>query len=125
MNKHFCNYENALDLKELGIENWIQENNDTIFEFYNTETKEFCDVMKEIPAPLKTQAFDFFRKKFKLKGDVTHATSNGTYTYTIWKWNYDNNIGKWERIGCLNSWFEYEEAEQICIDKLIELTKNK
>ena len=69
-------------------------------------------------------AFRWFREKYKLKADVTHATSNGGYTYTIWKWNFDNTVGKWERIGVINSWFTYEEAELECLKKLIKITQN-
>lgn len=129
----FLPYELTLALNELGY------NKPTIF-FDNQllyRNGKFCqanqdaiDMFKDwgdelVIALTFSQAFKFFRDRFKLKGDVTHAISNGKFTYTIWKWNFDNNIGEWERIGIINSWFTYEEAEIACLNKLIEICKKQ
>jgi hypothetical protein len=78
---------------------------------FNKRSRKWDDILK------------WFREEHKLKGDVKHAESNGGYTYTIWKWNFDNSIGKWERIGVINSWFKYEEAQLACLIKLIEIAQ--
>jgi hypothetical protein len=124
---NFVPYQIALDMKSIGF-------NEPCFGFYNNAEnvpylkQDLSDELKliykgDFDAPTFSQAFRFFREKYKLKADVTHTTSNGGYTYTIWKWNFDNNVGKWERIGVINSWLTYEEAELECLKKLIELCK--
>lgn len=124
MKKEFIPYIQALALKEL-------EFDEPCFGYYS-EKDFFIDLPSNIQyytesiiAPTYSQAFKWFRDKHKLKADVLHATSNGGYTYTIWKWNFDNNVGKWERIGVINSWLTYEEAELECLKKLIKIVKTK
>lgn len=128
----FIPYKEALALKELGFdepcyaEYWKSVDSE---EKYDIEIYLKGDLSGEedeyfiflCDAPTYSQAFRFFREKYKLKGDVKHAESNGSYTYTIWKWNFDNSIGKWERIGVINSWSTYEEAELECLKKLISV----
>jgi hypothetical protein len=62
------------------------------------------------PNPELVIVQEWFRKVHKIKVDAKHATSNGTYKYTIWKWNYDNTVGDWERIGNFNSYVYIDEA---------------
>jgi len=128
MEKEFIPYEQALVLKELGFDKscfgkFYYNQLEIGGNWCNNDFKEDPDVF--ISAPLYQQSFRWFREKQNLKPDVTHATSNGGYTYTIWKWNFDNNVGKWERIGVINSWMTYEEAQFECLKKLIEIVKNK
>jgi hypothetical protein len=113
MENEFINYTQALALKELGFDESCMASRDM------NNDKGLIQI------PLKQQAFRWFREKYKLKADIIHAKSNGGYTYTIWKWNFDNSIGNWERIGVVNSWLTYEEAELACLDKLIEICKKK
>jgi hypothetical protein len=141
MEKEFITYEEALELKGLGFNEpcfgWFRStlipSNFTEY-FLETEfgmnespsdwvNSNFLD--KACSAPLYQQSFRWFREKQNLKPDVTHATSNGGYTYTIWKWNFDNNVGKWERIGVINSWMTYEEAQFECLKKLIDIVKKQ
>lgn len=119
--KDFAPYQESLDMKELGFD-------EPCFGYYYNRELSFgarTSYGEVVEAPTFSQCFRWFRDKHKLKADVTHATSNGGYTYTIWKWNFDNNVGKWERIGVINSWFTYEEAELECLKKLIQIIKEK
>ena len=114
-NKEFVPYAEAVELKELGFDEpcfkVVEGGPIDIFPY------------KKLDVPLYQQAFRWFREKYKLKADIIHAKSNGGYTYTIWKWNFDNSIGNWERIGVVNSWLTYEETETACLTKLIEIAK--
>jgi len=109
--KEFVPYAEALELKELEFDEPCMASRDM------NNDKGLIQI------PTYSQAFRFFREKYKLKADIIHAKSNGGYTYTIWKWNFDNSIGNWERIGVVNSWLTYEETETACLTKLIELAK--
>ncbi len=139
MNKEFISYEQALDLKELGFD-------EPCVAFYNGERdlKRYMNGDKDwnmleeqtlinskitfpnsfAAAPLKQQVIRWFRDVHMIKGYVSHAQSMGGYKITMWRWNFDNNIGEWEGISPLGTFTTYEEAESVCIDKLIELVKN-
>lgn len=120
MNKEFVTYEHALALKELGFD-------EPCFGYFNnTKIKGWLfdfgptlDVETLIFAPTHSQAFRWFREKYNLNGLI--------FTYSkVWKWKIDL-IG----ISCEDYSTEidfiptYEEAEQACLDKLIEICKNK
>ena len=98
MKQEFIPYEQALELKELGMDlGW-----DSYIEFYDTSTKDFCDIMKEVPAPLYQQAFRWFREKYDLYISIVH---------------YENGYS----INDLRRFDTYEEAELACLNKLIEI----
>lgn len=140
MENEFIPYDEALALKELGF--------DTIcFAYYDKHQKFFpmgtvCgpdsirfgafvpSIQKGasdtlVAAPLYQQVFRFFREKYFLKGDVTHASSNGSFNYTVWKWNFDNQVGRWQRISVICTYNTYDEAQLTCLRKLIEISKSK
>jgi len=110
MEKEFVPYELALELKELGMDlGWYNYLN-----FYDSSTKEFCFVMKDVPAPLYQQAFRWFREKYKLYSFVFKFDEG--FGYETYK----------EGITQTNESFEnYEEAELACLQKLIEIVKTK
>jgi hypothetical protein len=119
----FVSYEQALELKQLGMDlGW-----DNYLQFYDSSTKEFCDIMKDIPTPLKTQVLKWFREKHNLLYDIVFfredkRTKKG-YWYKINKWNTD--MVKREIISNDSYFYTYEEAEMACINKLIEIIKEK
>lgn len=134
MEKEFVTYEQALVLKELGFSaepiGGTHENSIFYYEkgklYYDHRPMYSSDAYEgQILAPLYQQAFRWFRDKHMLKGEVSHADSNGSNKFTLWKWNHDNNIGKWERIGHIGTYNSWEEAESACLDKLIEIIKNE
>jgi hypothetical protein len=118
MEKLFVTQKQSIELEELGF-------NETCFGGYelidngklwigNIEGNEQFNRDYYILAPLKQQSFDFFRDKHSIVGYV--VPHNGKWTYKI----ISNKINIE-----LNGFKTYEEAESACIDKLIEIVKNK
>ncbi len=128
MDKEFVTYEQALALKELGFDercfgcyelselrdykkglevSWIMTLNTLNgYRIYDDET--------QMSAPLKQQLFKWFREK-KFISQILYDNFHNSYDYQIdgKKYFYD---------GCF---ITYEEAENACIDKLIELAKQQ
>jgi hypothetical protein len=131
MNKEFITYEQALALKELGFD-------EPCIGWYNPQVNYNIGIglykYKEVttdrywafhltgewenfkPAPLYQQAFRWFREKHGLFGIVDKK--DGIRFYKI----EDENE---KIIAVATSFKTYEEAEQACLDKLIETIKNK
>jgi hypothetical protein len=119
MEKEFVTYEQALALKELGFD-------ERCFSRYY-ESGKLADSLSylhhnyfgQVNAPLKQQVFRWFREKYNLNGFVFNYSK-------VWKWKIDL-IG----ISCedyskeIDFIYTYEEAESACLDKLIEICKNK
>ena len=144
MEKYFVNYKQALKLKELGFDEeclayydgWNGNThliiNDELspkflVRFFNlfkrkkhqTYSQDYVEYLNGFcTAPLKSQVFDWFRMEYKLKGYVEPVEYlDGTPETYMW-FVYNNcNSG--------NEQLTYEEAEELCIDKLIEIVKNK
>ena len=126
MEKHFCNYNQALALKELGFDepcfgafdthqgnNWLLNIKS---DFYYDQ---FSDKSKACIAPLKQQVFEWFRKTYNI-----HNVPLGTVRNSDNKVVY--HIGKPNTISLYTKLYDtYEEAESACIDKLIEIVKTK
>ena len=112
MNLDFLPYEPALELKELGFDEpcfaWF------VSKDYGVEIGMVIksDLIKEaILAPTFSQAFRWFREKYKLSGIPTHQS------YDVW------NLETGE---CFIEQYpieSYEEAELACLIKLIKLVK--
>jgi hypothetical protein len=114
MENEFVTYEQALALKELGFE-WQTLN------FFDSTTRDFWnwDYFPDINAPLKQQVFRWFREKYNIIGIIEGGYTEGknVFSYVIWQ-------------GHLDDWTDaifntYEEAENRCIDKLIEIAKQQ
>ena len=113
MEKEFVPYELALELKELGMDlGWYNYLN-----FYDSSTKEFCFVMKDVPAPLYQQAFRWFREKYKVRFFIESGMSSN------WGEFFKVIFPDGEQRGM--SYTTYEEAEIECLQKLIEIVKTK
>ena len=111
----FVPYEQALQLKELGMDlDW-----DDYLQFYDSSTKEFCDIMKDVSAPLKIQVLKWFREKYALIGTPQYFTG-GYYCFTI---NDMKDTKESNRL--FTEYPTYEEAEMACINKLIEIIKTQ
>jgi len=147
MNKEFITYEQALALKELGFDEECIASYDNEgdfkdpFEYNSEETDGYVTnsslkdpknfnassnlaLLKDYldnpftAAPLKQQAFRWFREKYQLDSSIA-LVANGYGFYIHKNRNYTN---KGESYGM---YITYEEAEQACLDKLIEIVKNK
>ncbi len=115
MEKEFVPYELALELKQLGMDlGWYNYLN-----FYDSSTKEFCFVMKDVPAPLYQQAFRWFREKYDLFCYV-ELVGDRLFDYMIIGDFVEEEIDYEE--GPFNT---HEEAELACLKKLIEIVKEK
>jgi len=114
MQKEFIPYEQALALKELGFDKpcfGYYENGTFIFWYDSVQESE---LLLNCTAPLYQQAFRWFREKYPDFDFGVGKIYNGSNTY-----HYHINL-IWE-------YFEgtYEEAELACLNKLIEICKNK
>ena len=139
MEKEFITYEQALALKELGFD-------EPCFGYY-IETREWIpasysqkgtiypsnlDLMKEwVSAPLYQQAFRWFREKYDIQGYIYSSTVRGNEEnlfkqFTGYIWNIRSIDMPFLSTDARDELHDtYEEAEQACLDKLIEICKNK
>jgi len=120
MTQEFIPYEQALSLKELGFDepcfgwynpqvNYKEVTTDKYWAFHLTgEWENFKS------APLYQQVFRWFREKHNL-----HSYIEGAYPWFRYYVNSDDD--RWEGFKYLT----HEEAEQACLDELIEIIKNK
>ena len=127
MEKEFVSYEMALALKELGF-------NEPCFTYYynitgNLRTNILVDIdngwtylpnKKSITlAPTFSQAFRFFREKYKMA--IINPDWNNKFKYEIFNLHLLNQGVLFTKSGFEN----YEEAELACLQKMIETIKNK
>ncbi len=125
MENEFVTYEQALALKELRFDE------ECFGEWLNLKIGKYLRLNEEdsfwnitslsanIKAPIKQQVFRWFREKYNIIGIIEGGYTEGknVFSYIIWK-------------GHLDDWTDaifntYEEAENVCIDKLIEIAKQK
>jgi hypothetical protein len=110
MHKEFIPYEQALELKELGLLTYKKDN-------------DFGLLYKgsDIPSILYQQAFRWFREKYGIMYTVHNNIENWKNTfhgaYSKINSNYESDY--------TDDYATYEEAELACLKKLIEIVKNK
>jgi hypothetical protein len=127
MDREFVTYEQALALKELGFDE------PCFFAFDNCSTPMRCSDLRTneqkfygvnynsstyTSQPTYSQAFRFFREKYGILSYI-EASPNNTFDYVtvsddFEEKDYDDGPFK-----------TYEEAEQSCLNKLIEMVKTK
>ena len=116
MNKDFVEYEEALELKQLGFD-------EPCFGVYATKDgyvrKSAYDENGD--APTYSQAFRFFRDKHNINAQIAFCEYSVS-SENSWKFTFDNptNVLIWN--GKFNT---YEEAELECLKVLIEMVKTK
>ena len=137
MEKEFIPYEQALELKKLGFDepcfgewqnlktgkNLVVDDEDRVYDI--------SILGADIKAPLYQQAFRWFREKYSWQHSIDPTSDQHSFKlgYNYWIWNNKTGeehhtmpknrpTGDWE-------YETYEEAEDACIDKLIEIVKNK
>ena len=120
MNKEFVTYEQALALRKLGFYEQcfggFAKDDKTLYIGYDAEFGEHFFRDFYIPAPLKQQVFRWFREKYDWYLDLGHSERVDFY-YAILK---NSEPFEWR-----NDYSTYEEAENACIDKLIEIAKQQ
>jgi hypothetical protein len=124
MKNEFVTYEQAVELKKLLYGEhygddylaWYSSNKD--FHYRNINSPVYPNNQSFI-APLKQQVFRWFREKHNLIGIIECGYTEGknVFSYVIWR-EYDDD---WNDF----IWNFYEEAENACIDKLIDLVKHQ
>jgi len=127
MEKEFVSYEQAVALKELGFNEICMGYFDVRLEhqignFNFTEIKGYHESVAAL-SPLKQQVFRWFREK-KLHNTFPSIiqTRNWATLYRIVEWHPGNDSTS---ISTSDYYDTYEEAENACIDKLIELVKQQ
>ena len=111
MEKEFVTYEQALALKELGYQSTYKD----FFGYYSNKGELRSPFhpslsIEVIDAPLYQQAFRFFRAKYGYNSYIQDFP-NGDYCFWI---NFASSDADFTT---------YEQAEQACLDKLIEIAK--
>ena len=146
MKKEFVKYEQAIALKELGFDEpcfgWFRStlipSNFTEF-FLETEfgmnespsdwvNSNFLD--KACSAPLYQQAFRWFREKYNIQGYIYSSTVRGntekTKQFTGYIWNINGIDTPFLSTDARDELHDtYEEAESACLDKLIEIVRER
>ena len=125
MEKEFVSYEQAVALKELGFDEPCLaafDKNDMMCSY----SKDPFSPLKYNhhgfmnAAPLKQQAFRFFREKYGLYVDIlVDKTMEPKFVFEIHHYVKDFEWGLWTMSEYL--YRTYEEAEEACLNKLIEL----
>ncbi len=121
MNKEFVTHNQALALKELGFDEpclgYYKDMKGEKVLLYDT-----MDFDGECNTPLYQQAFRWFREKHNLFCEIQmDRTTEPKFCFVIFKYEHFGNYEKVE----VDEWYlyrTYEEAEQACLDKLIEIT---
>ncbi len=123
MEKQFVTYEIAKKLKELGFDEPCLAKHDLkhiLLRVEECKSQENAQELDYILAPLYQQAFRWFREKHGLFVEIKCCNTkriNGTFEIEISRLN--------DRVYGHYGYETYEEAEQACLDKLIEICKNK
>ncbi len=120
MKNEFVTYEQALDLKKLGFnEECLGSWNLPTSDFYYNPCPSKFESDDVIQLPLKQQVFKWFREKHNVIGLIEGGYTEGknVFSYVIWResdddWTYDY-------------YDDYEKVENMLIDKLIEVLRQK
>lgn len=122
MQKEFIPYEQALELKKLGFEEpcfgaWA-ENELFIPEKQKPSVQSLSN--NQCLSPLYQQAFRFFREKYNYNCFIVSSPTGRQFYYYREDMSDRRNDSEPEMTGKYNT---YEEAENACLLKLIELAK--
>ena len=128
MEKEFLPYKESLELKELGFDEkcgacYYKKFNNEIG--YHKVYRNFNFVSLTVSAPTFSQAFRFFREKYKLHSCIVLPINKIDYAYEIK--NISENIRQ-DFLSEMQSgiiYSSYEKAELACIRKLIEIAKEQ
>ena len=135
MEKEFIPYEQALALKELGFDEkccacygsythkktelFLNINNPVNIETLLIEPKAFNQPSFYVKVPTFSQAFRWFRDKYKLQAEILWRGDMECFCYKTGKFKYgSHDFSK-------DDYDSYEQAELECLKKLIEIVKHK
>ena len=131
MNKEFVPYEVANELKKLGFDDKcihhykknMEGGHSTIptFEMNTPFGKNHNSFTSRVSAPTYSQAFRWFREKYKLKYCIIPLVCEQGYSDL-----YESRIHQEKHsISRIGNYKTYEEAELACLKKLIEIANGK
>ena len=122
MEKEFVPYDLALELKELGFDETCFGSIDQIGYIHVKGSKSSprgSMLYNTINCPTFSQAFRFFREKYKLYGLIEIGTQE--FSYQV----FDNKGNRQLGTEPMNYNGTYEEAELECLVKLIDIVKKQ
>ena len=122
MEKEFVPYDLALELKELGFDETCFGSIDQIGYIHVKGSKSSprgSMMYNTINCPTFSQAFRFFREKYKLTGLIEIGTQE--FSYQV----FDNKGNRQLGTEPMSYNGTYENAELECLKKLIEITKEQ
>ena len=125
MESNFAPYQQAEQLKKLGFDEECFAIYDEYKEIvWNTRHSSLCynsqGYEDMCTAPTYSQAFKWFRNKHKLYNDI-FVDDNKTFGFMITHFTSEGRVDSPVKYNHIT----YEEAELACLDKLIEICKNK
>lgn len=130
MEKEFVSYEQALALKELGFDEnylaWYHKGKLTFNKLYNLQ--DLNGHARNSSAPIKQQAFRFFQEKYGLhfySFEIMPFDDNLYYPRKVWIGKINETFIDINNGLAFNHFKTYEEAEESCLDKLIEIANEK
>lgn len=113
----FCIYEQSLALRDLGFD---PEDYFLVIDPSNNPSNDFILLQGDwIPCPLKSQAFRWFREVHGLYHCIPREWCDGEMI------GFDAQVESDEGTECDNAYDTPEEAENACLDKMIEIVKEK
>lgn len=119
--REFIDYEQALELKELGFNEECIDKYDPRFgklsSNMETWSNEYYPESLMIPAPLYQQVFRWFRDVHGLNGVIEGSKKHG------FEWCIFPDLDYYVKPP--NNFNTYEEAEIECLKRLMEIVKNK
>jgi hypothetical protein len=124
MDKEFVTYEQAKELFDMGlrvpiaIRGYTYQYNEMIL------TDNLYDGLYTLEAPLKSQAFRWFREKYFLDCEIYLQEELGHKFYHYLVLQLVRGNIEWKSKNTIK-FKTYEEAENACIDKLIEIVKQQ
>ena len=125
MNKEFVDYKTALALKELGFDEpcwawWHIEDCDTRFCYSEQRSPIINSRETEVVGlPTYSSAFRWFREKYDIHCEF-FVDDSKTFGFLISQFVGDERVDK----PIQRKYLTYEESEEVCLNKLIEMVKN-
>lgn len=133
--KDFVLYKEALDLKEIGFDGpcfgYFLENKTkvSIDAFGSNTNSNFSKIFNEnkfrLVTPTYSQAFNWFREKYKLHSHIGSNADHEIYGRDTYHCAIFYKFGTDYSDDMSNDYSSYEEAELECLKKLIEIVKEK
>ena len=128
MNKEFIPYEQALALKELGFDEPCFGTWDRPYKLWTgNPVNGVLNIPEDvILAPLYQQAFRWFREKHGICSWIERLYTEDSVAYyrTTQEYKKDTSSKMHNLHVGLKEYNTYEEAEQACLNKLIEIVKH-